>query len=364
LKRIIITLTIILMLTACAPAAPALTPTALPPTVTSTAEPTLTPEPTEVPIPEGWTEIAETQEIGGRQVVINEQGEAATEIDGEWYSVDVKGCYYPELFDPALQENDPQIMELLQWINVEPSLERDGKKPIPRHYWSRWMGFEVSGRQYPAYNEETGDGLLLDQQLCFNQVTQKWTHMIKAIVPTDRSIMPNESAVIRVVVGWVQPDGNYTTFTYLEPSKVVEGVLRQDYGSAAVKADSLQAAVRLWQPFVESHEQVVLGSPMSIAVSENDSPDPSQLGSLLRKIVREAGKNDPGNWREETLNDPEFLEWAPDQGGQVHHLSNRSNQRELYIDHHDRVRRWWGEQAAGGMMPEMVVRVVKVNSVK
>lgn len=85
--------------------------------VTSLAlTPTPTPDPTEVTMPEGWTAITETREIGDRQVALNDKGDAATKIDGEWYPVDAKDCFYKEFFDPKNQ-TDPKIGELIQKIN-------------------------------------------------------------------------------------------------------------------------------------------------------------------------------------------------------------------------------------------------------
>ena len=117
-------LSLVFLLSSCASApVPTQTPTPLPPTATvtltsiptptATLTPTATPTSTPVPMPEGWVDIVETREIGGRQVVFNADGQAATEIDGEFFPVDARGCYYPDLFNPELQKNDPKIMELL-----------------------------------------------------------------------------------------------------------------------------------------------------------------------------------------------------------------------------------------------------------
>ena len=298
--------------------------------------------------------------------VSRELGEAATEIDGEWYPVDVKGCYYPELFDSKLQENDPQIMELVEKINNEEAFTVEGLSIRQRHYGGYSQGFLNNGEAFPNIADKQVDAILFGQQLCFNPVTNQWEHTIDAVVPTDAKNMPEESRIVRAVVGWLDSDNNYSSFTYLQESvRNKDNGVRDLSGQKNEKAAKMKDAFELWRPLVTNAEQVGLAFSFSIAEGENVLLiDDVKFESYFRQLIQEAHIRRPDRWNE-TIQDPKFAEWVFSPDSQVRYMSNRLNQRKWIIDHRQLVWRWWGEQAtkpiAEGGMPELVVRLVLVE---
>lgn len=353
---------LIAMLTGCAAAAPVPTATTVPSTAvptlvpTPTTEPSATPASTEVPMPEGWTAIAETREIGSRQVVINEKGDAASEVDGVFYPVDAKGCFYKELFDPELQKNDPKIMELMETINNEASFVFGGTKNgdgdlWPRHASGSIVGFLRSGVKLPVYRESTMDGIISNQQLCFNAQTGEWEHVLDYVLASNVKVTPEDSLMMRVVVGWLR-DGKYKSFTYRQEAKTFEGRdISPTVSGSGIKAGTAADAFELWRELIESKEQIGVNIPNKLfAVTGVD------LEAAIRDLPgpKESKLTD-------NLSDPEFLEWVVRDDNQVAYFSDKQHTNDLYVTNAARMWRYWGEQAAEGVIPEPVARTITIE---
>ncbi len=348
---------IIFILSACAPAVPAPTATAVPPTQTNTAIPTATntpeptatatPEPTKIPMPDGWESIAETKEIGGRQVVVNDKGEGATQIDGEWYPVDVNGCYYKEFFDPANQ-TDPKIEAIVRKINNEKPLNFETK-----YQWVRNLGsVNVGTTQKSERNQRLSisqfavDAVLYDQKLCLNTQTGNWDHVVDYIQPHDYEQMPDNTLITRGVVGWVN-NNEYLTFTYLEKGEINN------------KINDLPRAFKRWEKYIYSNEQVVIYIPSSISMNKSLPKNSDEFEKILVKVTSDP---DNLNWMwHKNLTDQDFINWALSDNNQVRYLSmcDKKTRETLYIKNKTRFWRFWGEQIADSVMPELVIRIIK-----
>lgn len=372
MNRLFFTITLIIVLTACTPNAPVVptvkdvfptetpVPTSEPtstltkiPTSTSIPEPTATPEPTKIPMPEGWTAISETREIGGWQVVLNEKGEAATQITGEWYPVDSKGCFYKELYDPEIQKQDPKILELVEKINnAEPFFSKDSGV-FSRHFSGSLIA-RVRKDRYPVMNESIVDAMLTDQNLCFDNV--EWKHVIDFVTPVDVALMPDETILSRAVVGWIRND-EYVSFTYQQESERGEGSIRKLTGTGNEKAKSIDQAFRLWQSQVDSNEQIALGLPSLIFLGvDGENLTDDVFETSLRRIVKEAPNQNSDLWSS-NLRDPEFIRWALTENNQMKFAGNKKWNTDWRITHKNTMWRYRGELIVDGKGPELVVRV-------
>lgn len=376
MKRLLVPLTLVILLTSCAPAAPVTpTVTAVPPTATavpptqtlttvptSTPEPTATSEPTKVPMPEGWTAVAETREIGGRQVVLNEKGDTATRIDGEWYPVDARGCFYKEFFDPEIQKKDPKIMELVDKINSEESFSVLGSDFFQRHLAGSLVARTKSG-EFPLLNEKSVDAIIFNQKLCLNTQTNEWSHVIDFVIPTDVKQMPKDVVMMRGVVGWIR-EGDYVSFTYKQSSS--RGTqpghknLRDLSGTTARKAESMKEAFDLWKDLIAGKEQVGVRMPMALYAGQNKPITSQNHDEYVTKITSEAFLRDPVHWSE-SISDPEFVRWALEDNNQIRYTSDEKNKNDAFINHRSEFWKHFGQQVAEGSMPEWVIRLVEVQ---
>ncbi len=353
----------IFLITSCAPAVSAPTVTAIPPTQTNTAiptstntpEPTVTEtleptatatlEPTKVPMPNGWMSIAETKEIGGRQVVVNDKGEGATQIDGEWYPVDIIGCYYKEFFDPANQ-TDPLFEEIIQKINSETSMTYE----FDDHDWRRnrgtsWMAYPQKGK-YPRYVENHVDSILYEQMLCYNKFSLEWVHVVDYIHSYYEDLMPENTKRMRSTVGWLR-DGSYWSFTYKQK------------GEENSKANSIQEGFQLWKSLIEKKEQVVLGIPFSFAVNNLGHWPEKEYEPAIRNLVSEAPQKHPEMWKID-LSDERFIEWTLSEKNQVRYWSDNKNSNNSCQEKRTS-NRCWGELAADGKYLDIVTRIILVK---
>jgi hypothetical protein len=352
----------ILILSACTPATP-VTPsvTSVPPTAatspaptqtmtaepTSTPEPTATPEPTKVPMPEGWTAVAETKEIGGRQVVLNEEGDAATRIDGEWYPVDARGCFYKEFFDPANQA-DPRIDELIQKINSGEPVFPMSNDSLNTRYLGGNHTAHINWTKL-NYVEKTVDAILFNQKLCYNELSGEWEHVLEYVNPYDSTTTPDATKIMRAVVGWLRND-KLVSFTYREQI------------SDHKKANTIREAFGLWEDLISSKKQVAVALPLNIDLGTNgvitEKGYADAVGKLMPDAVEKANNRDfdiDKIFRD--LQDPDFMEWILTDNNQVRFRSDRKNW-VLMNKNHENIWRNWGEQASTGEQPEPVVRMV------
>jgi len=359
---------LLFMLPACSPSFPAPTVTAIPPTqtntviptatntpeptVTETLEPTATAtlEPTKVPMPDGWMGIAETKEIGGRQVVVNDKGEGATQIDGEWYPVDIKGCYYKEFFDPANQ-TDPKIDALLYRINYEKAaFMLSGDDIDIRHYGVDHTASLKGG--YPVYRENFTESIIFKQMLCLNSYINNWTHIILYVQPDDEKETPETTKIMRATVGWIR-NNRYVTFTY------------KQYGNESSKATTEKDAFQQWQSLINTGETVWIGVPKTLIVNNLGHWPEKEYGEALRKLVVEAPRVEKLGMFQENLNDPDFIEWVLSENNQMRYWGDKKNwytycrnDRKWHILNK---KRCMGEEASEGKFPEIVARVVIVQ---
>lgn len=356
---------LVFLITSCAPAVPAPTVTAIPPTQTNTAIPTATntpeptanatpeptatatSEPTKIPMPDGWMSIAETKEIGGRQVEVNDKGEGATQIDGKWYPVDVKGCYYKEFFDPANQ-TDPKIGAIVRKINNEAPLNFKTDYQWIRNLGSTNIGTTQNTGKNPrlSISEKAVDAILYSQKLCLNIQSGKWVHIVDYIQPHDYELMPENTFIVRGVVGWLENE-EYITFTYLQKGEVNN------------KVSSLTDAFKRWKEYIYNNKQIVIHIPSGVSKNKTLPKNPGEYEDILRKVTKE-GNNLNWMWNE-NLADPEFLDWALSENNQLRYLSmcDKKTREILYIKNQTKLWRFWGEQIADGVMPELVIRVIK-----
>jgi len=377
LKRLLVPLALVILLASCAPAAP-VTPSVTPvpptttarpaPTQTMTAEPTSTPEPTataeptKIPMPEEWTAVAETKEIGGRQVVLNEKGDAATRIDGEWYPVDAKGCFYKEFFDPEIQKKDPEIMELVDKINGEEPFSALNLSITQRHFAEALVG-RLKKDRYPVINEFQVDSIIYDQKHCFNSFTGEWEHVIDFVLPTDVKQTPKDIVALRGVVGWIR-NGEYISFTYKQPSfrGTQSGYekLRDVSGTTAQKANSVKDASKLWSDLIEEKQQVGVRMPLSVFAGQNVDVTDQNYEKYVEDLSSEVFLEDPILWSE-TISDPEFVRWALTGNNQLRYMTDSKNRKEWLINNRMTFWQYRSLGIADGKLPELFVRVVEVQ---
>jgi hypothetical protein len=372
MKRRLIPLALILILTACSPAA-TVVPTAVPPTFTdspapmqtltvgpntSTPEPTATTKPTDVPMPNGWIAISETREIGGRQVALNENGNAATQIDGEWYPVDAKGCFYTEFFNPETQK-DPKIDALIQKLNDENSLVLGSKQSeFTRNNGASLVGYGTSGGKFPNYWETDSDAILADQKICFNDQTNEWEHILEYVLPRDSKTMSQETKVMRAVVGWIR-DGKYVTFTYKQEG-VSSKVFPNLSGQPTQKAQSVQEAFELWQQMINNQEQVGVGIPLNILVNATGNMSEDEFQKVFPQLISEIHDRDSAMWPE-SVEDPEFKSWALSDRSLLKAWSKSTLlARQTTVSNRKKAWRYMGEQAAINKLLEPTLRSVTV----
>ncbi len=366
MKWLLNPLALILVLTACTPAEPVVpTITVMPataiastaPTNTLTPKPTATSKPTYFPSPNGWNAIAEAREIGGRQVVINENGVAATEIDGVFYPVDAKGCFYTEFYNPEQQKKNPRIMELMKKINSEPSFVFNLENSVgilwPRHTGRSVLGYSSPKVTRPAYTEMEIDVIIADQRLCFNERSGEWEHMLDVVLARDESSTPNDTYVVRVVDGWLRKK-EYTSFTYLqETMKDERGFFRIGY-LGSKKAATITDAFNMYSDLIECREQVGLRIPDNLWVEKG-----MELSSAIRLLSEALPNVDHAYWSD-NIKDPDFLVWVTRPNNQVAYFGDNQHMDEIYVKNGTMVWRFMGEQIVTGAMPELVVRMVQV----
>jgi len=356
------------LVSACTPVTPAPTltpivPTDVPtstvtftadPTATLTPEPTATPEPTKVPMPKGWADVKETQEIGGRQVVTNEDGNAATQIDGEWYPVDVRGCFYKEFFDPEIQKQDPAIMERVEKLNTEPSFIFPDLSNREGGFWPRHAGGNAIGKLKKenltaSYVENYTEGILKDQQLCYNKQMGKWEHTLTFVLVRSEKVTPKDTLVFRGVVGWLENDV-YVTFSYLTEAKTFEKTMPFILGPGK-KANTLNSGFVLWGDLIEEKKQVGIRIPERLVngtkLSEED---------LVTKLVQAMPETSPYEFSQ-NIQDPKFVDWLLNENNSVDYYSIKEN-REDFFTHMFDSWKYWGDQTSEGKIPEPVIRLV------
>jgi hypothetical protein len=351
------------MLVGCAPAASVPAATAVPPTAVSTlaptptltAEPSATPEPTKIPIPEGWAKIAETKEIGGRQIVFSDKGEAATEIEGVFYPVDAKGCFYAEFYDPEIQKQDPKIMELVEKLSVEPSfiypdLSNREEGFWPRHASGSKPGILDKSDRITKYFDMETEGILSDQQLCYNEQSGKWEHVLTFVLVRAEKMAPNDSLVSRGVVGWLNDD-KYESFTYRDEANTYEKTTPLVTGPG-IKANALKEGFGLWNKLIEEKKQIGIRIPYFLVNGTNLS-----FEEVVSKLVQVLPETTP-SWFSTNVQDPIFVEWLLDGNNTVKYFSDKVNDKNLFGAHRTEIWRYWGEQLAVGKMPEPVIRTV------
>ncbi len=345
MKQLLILLALILVLTACTPASLISTSTAIPPTQsptqTFTVAPSITPVPTKVPMPEGWTAITETKEIGSWQVVINEKGEAATQIDGEWYPIDARGCYYKEFFDPKNQ-TDPKIDELTQIVNGGlPSSEIEVE-----HYGITHQGMALKG-QFPSYFEYEMKSILYKQQLCYDSLEGMWKIVLDYVVPYDGEIMPEETKVIRSTVGWFVYD-SFESFTYLEQR------------GNNKKATTVKETFKQWQELLDSQKLVITMVPFKVLTNNLGHQTNDEYEEAVRCLVVEVPSRNPDQWQDD-INDPKFIEWALSEKSQLKYFNNTNNRKDSFNGYMKKMWRRWGELVIEGKISDLVVRGVRVQ---
>lgn len=371
MKRLFAIISLAFLLSACSsematPTATHVLPTATPalPTVTQTAtasfipsstpEPTNTPEPTSIPLPDGWTSIIETSKIGGRAVVFNEKGDAATNINGKFYPVDYKGCFYKEFYDPQIQKQDERYMDLEKKINSEPSFIFDdslvGENWLwPRHGGSSLIGY-INKKKRPVYREKYIDGILANQYLCFNEQSYEWEHVIDYVLAHSEIAAPDDSFMSRGVVGWIRND-EYVTFTYLQGAKLSAKGLPYISGPGH-KANKISDAMDLWQGLLDNREQIGVYMPDLLKFDSK-----SDFATAFNECVNSLPIVSPLYFNA-SLQDPFFAEWALKPDNQIHYFSDSAKEKDFYLTHRMTEWRFWGEQASIGEMPEQVIRMI------
>ena len=340
MKRILLSLALIILL------APAL----------MGATPTPNPEPTDGTIPEGWASIAETREIGGRQVALNERGDAATQIDGEWYPVDAKGCFYVDFFNPEKQK-DPEIDVLIQKLNGEDSLVLGSKKEeFVRNNGVSIVGYGSSGGKPPSYWEKESDAILVDQKMCFNDQTSEWEHVLSYVLPRNAKTMSEETKVARAVVGWIR-DGKYITFTHKQ-EVVPTGHYPDTSGKPTQKAKSVQEAFELWQQLIDDQEQVGVGMPLNVLINATGNMTEDEFQQAFPQLIDEIHDTNPAKWSD-SVEDPEFKSWALSDKSLLKAWSKSTLlAQQTTVSNKKRRWRYMGEQTAAGKMPEPVIRTI------
>ena len=320
--------------------------------VTSLAlTPTPTIEPIPATLPEGWTAVAETRDIGGRQVALNEKGDAATQIDGEWYPVDAKGCYYEELLSPEVQ-NNPKLVEAHKKIISESSYTIEGKvAQYPRYLGSTPVG--IIGGQYPAIYDLELDALPVAQKLCYQN--GKWYHVTDQAMAVFKEIAPNDSIFMRGVVGWFEGD-QYKTFTYLEKTNErVKGGL--DLTNAETeKANDFNSAYKQWKNIIESNKQVGIRLPCGILESESGTSD-NAYDNLVSQLVNAAHDTVAKYWTS-SIEDDVFEEWAKSDGNQEKYFSDIDRLDDLFVKNRKAIWSTWMTRAAKGTMPIPHIRTI------
>jgi hypothetical protein len=294
--------------------------------------------------------------------MLNEKGDAATQIDGEWYPVDAKGCFYKEFFDPAGQKKNPEIMKLVDKINGEEPFSTLGEDIVQRHFGTTATARTNSG-QLPLLNEKNVDAVIFDQSLCFNVQTNEWEHIIDYVLPSDVKQMPNDVVMMRGVVGWIK-EGEYTSFTYRQMSKraTVDGrkLLRDVSGMPAQKAATISEAFSLWKDLVLNKQQVGIRTPLSVFAGQDRQITDQDYNEYVKKIASEAFQKDPVRWSE-NINDPEFVQWATSENNQVRYMSDSKIKNAMFVTHKSEIWKYVGEQIAEGGIPDWVIRVVEVQ---
>ena len=301
------------------------------------------PAPATAGMPEGWTSIAETREIGGRQVVLNEKGEAATEIDGEWYPVDAKGCYYEELLSPEVQ-NDPKVVEKYNKLMSEKSFSNLDANGLQRYLGSTSVALVSDGSE--KMYENKFDSQIINQKLCYQAGV--WYHVVDQVMAVDKDYALNDSSMVRAVVGWLE-NGQYKTFTYLEKtSERVKGNL--DLTNASIrKAQDLSSAFSLWNEVIAANKQVEVRFPYG--VTEGD------YINYVTKLVEAAHNTVPKYWSA-SIEDDVFKDWAKKIDSQESFFSNRANKNHLFIDNRNCIWKTWMSGVIKGSMPIPHIRTI------
>lgn len=357
----------IFLIASCAPAVPAPTVTAIPPTQTNTVIPTATntpeptatetpeptvtatPEPTKVPMPDGWMGIAETKEIGGRQVVVNDKGEGATQIDGEWYRVDVNGCFHEGLLSDEVQTNS-ELYELRSRLSLK-DVYLDNKKILEGTYLysvgniAKYLGdhngstrgaiiWEKYDGIFPSYWEKENDGIIWRQQMCFAGTKKQWLHTLDIVLPMPVTIA-DETIFTRLAVGWLNDSLSYNTFTHYQEmnlEKIVNKTQlmlnKQLVYPAAVqeKPFGLRAAFDLWDRLIKEKKHVQIQSPYYFNLNKSHVLD-STYEKRLKQLISDVPRSDPYSWSAEAL-DPDFEEWALQDDSPLRFFTNQENRSE------------------------------------
>jgi len=340
-------------------AAPTITPTitqTLIPTITPTDIPTATLTPTLIPMPDGWTSIFETKEIGGRNVALDAAGNSAVLIDGKWYPVDVKGCFYSEFFDPETFRSNAEVIDLMKKINEEASFVFGPKVKGDEFLWPRHAG----GNNYQLeknkkrinYSEKLVDGIIFRQYLCFNQQSEEWEHVLDFVLARDDKVTPDDSYLMRVVIGWLRDD-KYVSFTYRQiVNEIKDKDITPSLKNGGKKARTLEVAFNLWNDLIIEKEQVGIRLPRKLLLID---------GTDLQTALKQLGDgSDPSNFAD-NLSDPEFSLWALKEDNQMVYFQDKKNEEEFNITNKFKMWRYWGEQASVGLIPEPVARTITIR---
>lgn len=335
--------------------APTKTPT-ISPTITPTDIPTATLTPTLIPMPDGWTSIFETKEIGGRNVALDAAENSAVLIDGKWYPVDVNGCFYSEFFDPETFRNNAEVIDLMKKINNEasfvfgPKIKGDGFL-WPRHAGGNNYQLEKNKKQI-NYSEKMVDGIIFRQYLCFNQQSEEWEHVLDFVLARNDQVTPDDSYLMRVVIGWLR-DGKYVSFTYRQIENEIKDIdTTPSLKNGGKKARTLEVAFNLWNDLIIEKEQVGIRLPRKLLLND---------GTDLQTALKQLGDGrDPSNFTD-NLGDPEFSLWALKEDNQMVYFQNKQNENDFNITNSFKMWRYWGEQASAELIPEPVARTITIR---
>ncbi len=200
------------------------------------------------------------------------------------------------------------------------------------------------------------DAIISNQELCLNTQTGEWEHVLDVVPPYNAATMPNNSKVVRAVVGWIR-DGKYVSFTYRQEAVKSAETHTDVSGQEDAKAKTVAEAFSMWQTLILSQEQVGLGLPYGLDVSDNDSTQ-QDVAANIDKITRGLPQTD-SSWWKNNLSDPEFKTWALLGPNQLQYFSTIANKKILMADSRA-IWRLHGERIALGEAPEFVVRTITV----
>jgi hypothetical protein len=370
---ILLTLMLTLSLTACSDGTSSdATKT---PTATATEALTYTPKPSETPtpmmtatlaatlpasgqaLPAGWPAIARTQEVGGRNIAINDQGDGATLIDGAWYPVDRYSCYY-DGFHSIEANYKSNIVDLHNKILAESSFSNKDASQDVRYYGSVRMGDLDDDNTYPLMREGIFDAVAFSQRLCYRNLDNTWYHMLDLVMPVPVDTAPDETFKMSAVVGFIK-DGQYHTFTYLEESEL-KGNTRSIIDHPLRKAANIAEAFTMWNTLVKSGEQFQIALPQGIYTDEDGISDENYENTLRKLVSGIRAKDAAKDFWSPSIEDPEFLSWALQSNSEVKYFSNRDNFTDWYIKDRPTIWKTWMQKAASGDMPMPFLRAITI----